>query len=551
MTPVLTAGWWVVTGAGDPLERRDPVLLPAFVAAEGADAGPAADPGAAHPAGRHADLRPAALRRAAHRRRRARRRRRTAAPGWTRRSPTWPPAAAATPPPAWCPTACGSCCSPRRSTAALARAIDTVPGVLRVSGQGGTVLWQVDYPTGRVRVLPAGRPGGRGRRRRRRPRRSLPGRPGRVARRRSRPARRVGCSSWPTPRDARVAGQRRRHAASPRAGTTGGRRRSSCRRRRAARPDLRPRAAAAAAVGPARAAGASSSCSPCRRCGPRSTTPTARPTSAPTCRSRERAGGCRRERPAAARGPAARRRAARRVVVLLALGVTADLTGPQPAADGTTVTVRRAADRPGGAGRRRLPRPGRPTSSTETRVSIAAPGAEDGGRAGRARPGPAGQARRRGAAARPRGARRPARSWPRADAAGRWSPGRPARSAPGLAAGMLTRSTVDAMRGLAGTACAVPGHRLLVRRQRRRGRAARPGLPHQPRGGARRRRHHAVRPGRARSTHRPAAAYRSRPAARRSGCSTRWPRASPGSRCTSTRAAAGSPPPCATSSSTA
>ena len=30
-------------------------------------------------------------------------------------------------------------------------------------------------------------------------------------------------------------------------------------------------------------------------------------------------------------------------------------------------------------------------------------------------------------------------------------------SAPGLAAGMLTRSTVDAMRGLAGTACTVPG----------------------------------------------------------------------------------------------
>ena len=67
VTPVLTAGWWVVTGAGDPLERRDPVLLPAFVAAEGASPGPAADSRAAHPAGRHADLRPAAFQRAAHR----------------------------------------------------------------------------------------------------------------------------------------------------------------------------------------------------------------------------------------------------------------------------------------------------------------------------------------------------------------------------------------------------------------------------------------------------------------------------------------------------
>ena len=40
----------------------------------------------------------------------------------------------------------------------LARAIDTVPGVLRVSGQAGSVLWQIDYPTGRVRVLPANAP---------------------------------------------------------------------------------------------------------------------------------------------------------------------------------------------------------------------------------------------------------------------------------------------------------------------------------------------------------------------------------------------------------
>ncbi len=35
LAPVLTAGWWAVTGAGGPLQRRDPVLLPAFVAAEG------------------------------------------------------------------------------------------------------------------------------------------------------------------------------------------------------------------------------------------------------------------------------------------------------------------------------------------------------------------------------------------------------------------------------------------------------------------------------------------------------------------------------------
>lgn len=33
--PVLAAGWWVADGAGDPLHRSDPVLLPAFVAAQG------------------------------------------------------------------------------------------------------------------------------------------------------------------------------------------------------------------------------------------------------------------------------------------------------------------------------------------------------------------------------------------------------------------------------------------------------------------------------------------------------------------------------------
>ncbi|MGH3329357.1 MAG: glycosyltransferase [Streptomycetales bacterium] len=38
LTPAVAAGWWVVQGAGDPLDRRDPVLLPAYVAAEGQSA---------------------------------------------------------------------------------------------------------------------------------------------------------------------------------------------------------------------------------------------------------------------------------------------------------------------------------------------------------------------------------------------------------------------------------------------------------------------------------------------------------------------------------
>lgn len=35
-TPLLLGGWWIIRGAGDPLHRRDPVVLPQFVAASGA-----------------------------------------------------------------------------------------------------------------------------------------------------------------------------------------------------------------------------------------------------------------------------------------------------------------------------------------------------------------------------------------------------------------------------------------------------------------------------------------------------------------------------------
>ena len=38
LVPLLAAGWWLVDAADDPLGRRDPVLLPAFIAAEGAEA---------------------------------------------------------------------------------------------------------------------------------------------------------------------------------------------------------------------------------------------------------------------------------------------------------------------------------------------------------------------------------------------------------------------------------------------------------------------------------------------------------------------------------
>ena len=109
--PLAAAGWWAVAGAGDPLDRRDPVLLPAFVAAEGDRAVPAAHAGAApRPAG---DLAYALLRAEGPRTGDAELAPPAdATPGLDAWSPTWPPAAAATRRPGWSPTASGSCCSP-------------------------------------------------------------------------------------------------------------------------------------------------------------------------------------------------------------------------------------------------------------------------------------------------------------------------------------------------------------------------------------------------------------------------------------------------------
>jgi GT2 family glycosyltransferase len=157
VTPVVTAGWWVVTGAGDPLERRDPVLLPAFVAAEGAT--PAKPRTLVLRTREDGTLTYALLRSDGPRTGDAEL---TPAPGGR----------------SGLDAAVADLTSGRGGEAAarlvpygvrfvlltppvdrsLARAIDTVPGVLRVSGQGGSVLWQIDYPTGRVRVLPPGAP---------------------------------------------------------------------------------------------------------------------------------------------------------------------------------------------------------------------------------------------------------------------------------------------------------------------------------------------------------------------------------------------------------
>ena len=145
-------------------------------------------------------------------------------------------------------------------------------------------------------------------------------------------------------------------------------------------------------------------------------------------------------------------------LLLAGLGVTADLTAPQP----TAATVPAHADaRPAVEVARAdaaCPDPA-VDAKTATRVSLAAPGAV-GGDAGEGA----------GAPGRARLARLTGVPLPDADVT---APGTgsvlatagqgplvargTAGSAPGMAAGMLTRSTADAVRGLAGTVCAVPG----------------------------------------------------------------------------------------------
>ena len=155
LTPVLVAGWWVGTGAGGPLERRDPVLLPAFVAAQGSQ--PARPRTLVLRAGSDGVLDYALLR---------------------SEGPRTGDAELAPESDNGLDAAVADLASGRGGDSAgrlvpygvrfvlltrpvdrgQVRAIDAVPGMKRVAGQDGTVLWQVDYPTGRVRVLPPDAP---------------------------------------------------------------------------------------------------------------------------------------------------------------------------------------------------------------------------------------------------------------------------------------------------------------------------------------------------------------------------------------------------------
>ena len=155
LAPVLTAGWWAGAGADGPVQRRDPVLLPAFVAAEGAT--PArprtlvlrerADRSLGYallrsdgPRTGDAELTPGA----------------GSAPGLDAAVADLASGRGGDAAARLVPFGVRFVLLARPADRSLVRAVESVPGISPVSSQHGTVLWRVGYRTARVRVLPPG-----------------------------------------------------------------------------------------------------------------------------------------------------------------------------------------------------------------------------------------------------------------------------------------------------------------------------------------------------------------------------------------------------------
>jgi len=155
VAPLVVAGWWAVAGAGGPLERRDPVLLPAFVAAEG--------DGPDRP--RTLVLRSLGTGRLSYSLLRSKGPR----TGDAEVSPRSGAGSGLDPVVADLASGRGGDAAARLVPYGVrfvllrrpvldvvAQAVDAVPGMVRGSGPAGSVLWRIDYPTGRLRVLPPG-----------------------------------------------------------------------------------------------------------------------------------------------------------------------------------------------------------------------------------------------------------------------------------------------------------------------------------------------------------------------------------------------------------
>jgi hypothetical protein len=155
--PLVVAGWWLATGADGPVHRRDPGLLPAFVVAESTQpARPRTLVLRARPDGTvgyalvrsegprlgDAELSPPG-------------------DGGTGLSDVVADLASGRGGDAAArlvPYAVRFVLAAQPVPRSLSRAVDAVPGVVRVSGQAGGVLWEVEYPTGRLRLLPGDAP---------------------------------------------------------------------------------------------------------------------------------------------------------------------------------------------------------------------------------------------------------------------------------------------------------------------------------------------------------------------------------------------------------
>ena len=153
VAPLIVVVWWAAVGAGGPLDRRDPVLLPAFVAAEGDQPDRprtlvlrALDQGSLSyslvrsqgPRTGDAELSPPP-------------------DGGTGLDSVVADLASGRGGDAagrLVPYGVRFVLLRRPVSEALAQAVDAAPGMIRVSGPSGAVLWRVDYATGRLRVLP-------------------------------------------------------------------------------------------------------------------------------------------------------------------------------------------------------------------------------------------------------------------------------------------------------------------------------------------------------------------------------------------------------------
>jgi hypothetical protein len=152
LAPLLAAGWWLADGAKNPVDRRDPVLLPAFIAAQGAEADQP----------RTLVLRPLTGHRLAYALLRADGPRlgdaetamalneHTGLDGAVADLASGRGGDAAAP---LVPYGVRFVLMTSPLNRGLARDIDTVAGLVRVSGPEGSLVWRVQYPSGRVRVI--------------------------------------------------------------------------------------------------------------------------------------------------------------------------------------------------------------------------------------------------------------------------------------------------------------------------------------------------------------------------------------------------------------